>query len=209
MPDSNENQVPQASAEPQFTPVATPTPQFTSVPTPAQPLAAAPQKSGSNAVKIILIIVAVFVCLGIAAAGVFGYFVYRVAHAVHKAADGQISLGAPGGGFNADTKQAVSESDLGVPIYPGATQGKGALHMSIAGKTMVTANYLTSDSVEQVIAFYKDKIGSDAQTFTTDNGGSVSVTKGGDSTSVTVHQEAGQNDGKTQIVIVHTTGNSN
>lgn len=199
MPDSTENQAPQGGTEQPFTPV----------PAPAQPVAAVPQKSGSSAVKIILIVVAVFVGIGIIVAGVVGYGIYRVAHAVHKAADGQISFNTPGGSFSANTAQSVSESDLGIAIYPGATQGKGALHMAIAGKTMVTANYLTSDSKDQVLAFYKDKAGPDAQTMTTDDGGLITINKGAESITITVVQQPNQNNGKTQITIVHATGGSN
>ena len=52
---------------------------------PRQPVAA-PAKSGSSALKIVLIVLAVFIGLGILGAGAFGYFVWRVAHAVHVSA---------------------------------------------------------------------------------------------------------------------------
>jgi len=164
------------------------------------------QKSGSSALKIILIVVLVFVVLGVIAAGVVGYGIYKVAHAVHTAANGQISFGTPGGGFSANTTQAVTASDLGIPIYPGATQGRGALHMNIAGKSMVTANYLTADSKDQVMAFYKDKAGPNAQTTSNDTGGVFTINSGNDATTVTVVQSPNMNDGKTQITIVHTSG---
>ncbi len=195
MPDSTDNQAPlNVSSQPYTPPPAMP------------PVAAPPPKSSSSALKIILIIVGIFVGLGILAAGVVGYGIYRVAHAVHKAANGQIAMNLPGGTFSANTTQAVGESDLGIAIYPGATQGKGALHMSIAGKSMVTANYLTTDSKDQVIAFYKDKVGPNAQSETTDNGGVFTETNGPDSIMVTVMQSPNSNDGKTQITIVHTSG---
>jgi hypothetical protein len=175
--------------------------------TPYQPVAAAPPpKQGSSALKIILIVVGIFVCLGVLAAGVVGYGIYKVAHAVKTAANGQISISAPGGGFSATTTQSVSSSDLGIAVYPGATEGKGGLHMTIAGKSMVSANFLTSDSKDQVIAFYKDKAGPSAQVMTTDAGGMINVTNGNDTLSITVVQNANSNDGKTQITIIHTTG---
>ena len=174
---------------------------------PHQPVAAAPPpKQGSSALKIVLIIVGIFVGLGILAAGVVGYGIYKVAHAVKTAANGQISINSPGGGFTANTAQTFSASDLGIAVYPGATQAKGGLHMTIAGKSMVSANFLTSDSKDQVIAFYKDKAGPGAQVMTTDGGGVISVTNGNDALSITVAQNANSNDGKTQIIIIHTTG---
>ncbi|MGB7265766.1 MAG: hypothetical protein WBC92_09650 [Terracidiphilus sp.] len=196
MPDSINNQAPlEGSSQPPPPPAA-------------QPVAALPPKSGSSALKIILIIVGIFVGLGILAAGVVGYGIYRVAHAVHSAADGKIAMNLPGGTFSANTTQSVGESDLGIAIYPGATQGKGALHMTIAGKSMVTANYLTADSKDQVIAFYKDKVGPNAQSMMTDNGAEFNVTNGTDSIVLTVMQSPNMNDGKTQITIVHTSGGS-
>ncbi len=197
MPDSTDNQAPLNTSSQPYTP-----------PPAAQPVATPPPKSGSSALKIILIIVGIFVGLGILAAGVVGYGIYRVAHAVHSAADGKIAMNLPGGTFSANTTQAVGESDLGIAIYPGATQGKGALHMTIAGKSMVTANYLTADSKDQVIAFYKEKVGPNAQSMTTDNGGEFTETNGSDSIVVTVMQSPNSNDGKTQITIVHTSGGS-
>jgi len=173
MPDSPESQAPQVSPSQPYSPVAAP-----------------PPKSGSSALKIVLIIVGIFVGLGILAAGVVGYGIYKVAHAVH-------------------TTQSVSASDLGIAIYPGATQGKGSLHMTIAGKSMITANYLTSDSEDQVLAFYKNQAGPNAQVTTTAAGGVITVTNGSDSTSVSVMQNGNSNDGKTQITIIHTGSASN
>jgi hypothetical protein len=152
MPDAPDNQgfqpVPSQPVAPPPQPMAA---------APYQPVAVAPPpKQGSSALKIVLIVVGIFVCLGVLAAGVVGYGIYKVAHAVKTAANGQISINSPGGSFSASTTQSVSSSDLGIAVYPGATQGKGGLHMTIAGKSMVSQTYLTSDSKDQVIAFYKD-----------------------------------------------------
>lgn len=210
MPDLPENQAPQASPSQPYTPPPAPPfqPVVAAPPPPYQPVAAPPPKSGSSALKIILIIVGIFVGLGILAVGVVGYGIYKVAHAVRTAANGQISIGSPSSGFSANATQAVSASDLGIAIYPGATQGKGSLHMTIAGKSMVTANYLTTDSKDQVFAFYKAQAGSNAQTMMTDNGGEITVTNGGDSIVVTVTQNPNTNHGETQIAIVHTANAS-
>jgi hypothetical protein len=199
MPDMPDNQTPQAIPVQPYMPPAQPV---------AAPVVVPPPKQGSSALKIILIILGIFVGLGILAAGVVGYGIYKVAHAVKTASNGQISINAPGGGFSANTTEAVSASDLGIAIYPGAMQGKGGLHMTIAGKSMVSANFLTSDSPDQVIAFYKNQAGANAQVMSTGSGGVISVTNGNDSISITVSQNANSNDGKTQFVIIHTTGGS-
>ena len=74
MPDSTNSQVPQPGS---FQPVP-------------PPVGAPPPKSGSSALKIILIILAVFVGLGIIGASIVAYGIYRVAHSIHKDANGNI-----------------------------------------------------------------------------------------------------------------------
>ena len=185
-------------------------PTFTPVPQPTtQPAAAPPPKSGSSALKIILIIVGIFVGLGIIAAGIVGYGIYRVAHAIHKDANGEIVVNTPKGAITANPNESFSASDLGIAIYPGATQGKGGLRMTIAGKSMVTANFLTPDSADKVIAFYKAQAGPNAQVISTGNGGMVTVQNGSNSITVTVSQSTSENNGETQFTIVNTTGVSN
>lgn len=193
MPDSTDNQASFGGPSQPYTP---PPPAPQAVPPP-------PPKKGSSALKIVLIIVGIFVLIGVIGAGVIGYGIYRVAHAVHKAANGQISLNTPGGTFSANTSNTFTESDLGIAIYPGATQGKGGLRMNIAGKSMVSANFLTSDSKDQVIAFYKDKVGPNAESIMTDSGAQfVTTASNGDTVTVTVAQNASMNNGQTQITII-------
>jgi hypothetical protein len=176
---------------------------------PVPPPVGAPQpKSGSSALKIILIILAVFVGIGIIGAGIVGYGIYRVAHSIHKDADGNISVNTPKGTITANSSDTFTESDLGIAIYPGATQGKGGLRMTIAGKTMVSANFLTPDSPDKVIAFYKDKAGPNAQTMTTGAGGMITMQNGSNSVTVTVAQSASEHNGETQITIMNTSGTS-
>jgi hypothetical protein len=188
MPDSTENQAPLGSSPQPYTP---------------PPAAVPPPKSGSSALKIILIIVGIFVALCILVAGVIGYGVYRVAKSVHKDANGQVSVSTPGGTFSANTSDSFTESDLGIAIYPGATQGKGGMRMNIAGKQMITAIYLTSDSQDQVVAFYKDKVGPNAETVTTSNGAQlVTTASNGDAITVTITPASDSSEGKTQITII-------
>jgi hypothetical protein len=192
MPDSPNNQAPFAGAPQSYTPVPMP-----------QPAAPPPAKSGSSALKIVLIVVGIFVAIGVIGAGVVGYGIYRVAHSIHKAADGQFSINTSKGVMTANTSNSFTESDLGIAIYPGAEQGKGGLRMNIAGRSMVSANFLTSDPKDQVIAFYKGKVGPNAQSIMTDNGAQfVTAASNGDSVTVSIAQNAAMNDGKTQITII-------
>ena len=190
MADSTSSQVPQPGS---FQPVP-------------QPVGAPPPKSGSSAVKIILIILGIFVGLGIIVGGIVAYGVYRVAHSIHKDANGNITVTTPKGTFTANSSGTFTEADLGIAIYPGATQGKGGLRMNIAGKSMVSANFLTTDSPDKVFAFYKDKAGANAQIMGTGSGGIITMQSGSSSITVTVAQAASEHDGETQITIVNTSG---
>ncbi len=74
--------------------------------------------------------------------------------------------------------------------------------------SMVTGVFVTSDSKEQVLDYYKSKLGSGASTY--DSGDSALVTLGRgqqESIMVTISARASQDDGKTRIAIVHTTAN--
>ena len=172
------------------------------------PVGAPPPKSGSSAVKIILIVLAVFFGLGIIGAGIVGYGIYRVAKSVHKDANGEITINTPKGAITENPNQTMTASDLGIAIYPGATQGKGGLRMTIGSKSMVTANFLTPDSPDKVMTFYKGLAGPNAQTMSTGDGGIITIQNGSNSVTVTVNQSASENNGETQITIVNTTSTS-
>ncbi len=176
---------------------------------PAPPLVAAPASSGGNAVKIILIIVAVFVGLGIVGAGAFGFLVWRVAHAVHVSGSGKdVTINTSSGSIRANSSETFTAADLGTDLYPGATSGKGSMRMSLPTGTMVTAVYVTTDSKDQVVAFYKEKFGSDASVIESEDGAVISATKGEkESVVVTVTANSSEYGGKTQVAIVHTTSN--
>jgi hypothetical protein len=153
------------------------------------PVADPPKKKGSSTLKIVLIIVGVCVGLGIIGAGVVGYGVYKMAKSSN------ITTSA----------QPVTESDMGVALYPGA-ESKANVRMTIAGKDMHTASFSTSDPKDQAIAFYQSKLGPDAKSSTSSRGETLMLDKGaGESVLVTVSQSPNMAGGKTQIVVVHAT----
>lgn len=163
---------------------------------------------GSSALKIVLIIIAIFVGLGILGAGAVGFIAWRAAHAIRMAANGEkMSMNLPGGSFSAGSNENFSASDLGTDIYPGATEGKGGMRMSLPAGTMVTAVYVTSDSKDQVAAFYKNKFGSNNVTsMDSADGAVITYAKSQEeSVAVTITANSSEYNGKTQIVIVHTT----
>jgi hypothetical protein len=164
------------------------------------------QKGGGGALKIILIIVAVFVGLGILSAAGVSYFVYRASKMVHVSNNGNsVELTTPGGTFSAgDT--AVAASELGVDLYPGSNQQKGAVRISTPKGSTVTAVFETGDSLDQVLSYYKDKLGSGASVFQSDKSAVLTLADEAKKTSVMVTISNEDNDSKTKIAIMHTVG---
>ncbi|MFC5865549.1 zinc ribbon domain-containing protein [Acidicapsa dinghuensis] len=190
-------------------PIAATGPVYTSSMQPGTVMPApVPQSSGPSAVKIILIVVAVCVGLGIIGAGIFAFTVWRVAHTIHVSStgpDGKVTVDTGSGSITASDAQTFTASDLGVDIYPGAQNGHGSLKMDLPTGSMITGVFVTSDPKDKVVAFYKDKLGSQASTFDAGNSAVLSVNKGEhESVMVTVNANSGQDDGKTRISIVHT-----
>jgi len=171
----------------------------------AAPAAAAPPQ-GMSTLKIILIIVAIFVFLGVLALGVVGYGLWSVSHAIHRnLTDKGVTVNTPNGSISTTPGKTYSATELGVDPYPGALPGKGGMHMSMGNVSITAANYLSTDAKQQVVDFYKTRLGSQAVATETDDSAAFSVKKpGGDMVTVSITQRPGQYDGKTQIHIVHT-----
>lgn len=195
-----------------YQPVAYPPPPAATYPQPGAaypPPAAAPPNSGSSAVKIILIVVAVFVGLGILGASIFAFTVWRVAHAIRvEGTNGQVTVNTPGGSITANQTQTFTASELGTDIYPGAESGHGSMKMDLPTGSMVTGVYVTPDSKDQVVAFYKSKFGSGASVYDTANSALLTLNKDQqESIMVTISSNSSQDGGKTRISIVHTKSN--
>lgn len=163
---------------------------------------------GSTVVKVILAIVGVIFLIGVLIVAGVAYLGYRAVHAVHEAANGgKITIPGSTGSFSVHTAKSYSAAELGIDIYPGATPTQGGAKMEMPNGSWTTGAFLTSDSKDQVVAFYKDKLGSDSSLMDSDDGGILSLKKSDkDTVTVTVTSKANQNDGKTKIVILHIQG---
>jgi zinc-ribbon domain len=166
-------------------------------------------KGSGGVVKIVLIVVAVVVGLGVLAAGAFGFMAWRVAHSiVHTDSSGNTTISTPGGSVSAGKNVDISAADLGVPIYPGATRGEGGMHMSLPTGSVDSAIFVSDDPVSTVVAFYKGKLGANETDVNTDSGSMLSSGKEGadgkSGTMITVSPGSGDKSGKTQISITHT-----
>lgn len=177
---------------------------------PAAPAAAPAASSGSPVVKIVLIVLAVLILLGLLSAGACVYMVYRAKQKVNQLEKQvQTTFPTPAGTGEvhpqpvapaaAPTPPAGPVVDTGVPIYPGATPWGGGTLVAGPTTSMKSQQYTTSDSVDQVMAFYKDKLGSTAMV--TQSGGQVVVQTLGANGGITVGITSDAALGKTKIAI--------
>jgi len=170
----------------------------------APPPAPVSSGGGGSAVKIILIVLAIIIGLGVLGAGAVGFMVWRVAHSFHThARNGDFSIDTPVGPIGSSRVKNFTPEELGADIYPGAQATQGGMRMNLPNGSIVTGVYETSDSKDQVLAFYKGKFGSDASVFDGANSAMITLKKGErESVMVTI---ASEHDGKTKVSIVHTT----
>jgi len=158
---------------------------------PYAPPVAAPQGSGGSALKIILIIVAVFVGLGVLGVAIFAFSVWHIAHAVRVDSNGEsVTVNTPGGTISSSTSQSYSASEMGTDL---------------PGSSMVTAVYVTSDSKDKVLDFYKSRMGGGASVYDAEESAVLTAKKGDkESVMVTISSKPSEADGKTKIAIMHT-----
>jgi hypothetical protein len=124
----------------------------------AAPLATAPKNN--NALKIILIVVAVIVGLGILGVGAVSFIGYRIAsHTRVRNRDGNVRVETPFGSVQSTTDPDEAARDLGVDLYPGAEVVKGTTSkMNMGNMHTAAADFETSDSPSTVADFYKSKV---------------------------------------------------
>lgn len=170
---------------------------------PQPPMPAPPPSSGSSsALKIILIIVGVIILIGVLGIATIGFIGYRVAKSAKISQNGEnVKIDSPFGNISAnDPDQAIKE--LGVDVYPGAqVQKQGTASVTIFGIHSVTANFVSSDSVDKVCDFYKTKfpnasVQSSAST-------SCTIVAGAQENSTTINAQSSGDGCKFQIVTVN------
>lgn len=168
------------------------------------PPAGAPAKPGSGTLKIVLIIVAVAGGLGVLGLGAIGYLGHRVAKSSHVDSSGRMTMKTPAGSITATPDENLSASDLGVDIYPGAESTRGSMRMEMPNGSAVVGVFLTSDSPDQVVAFYKNQLGSDASVHSFLGNTILQLLVGQhEIVQVTVAAKSSVYKGKTRISIMH------
>jgi hypothetical protein len=173
------------------------------VPAGQAPAAAAPS---SGTLKIVLIIVGILVGLGLLSAVAVMFGIWRISKSVHVDQSGGVTISTPGGKFSAGGTSGahLTESEVGAPIYPGAIAEEGGFKLGAESGSMATYVFKTSDSVPQVLAFYRDKFGPKTSVIETPQGGIVTAAKN-DNEGIMVTIGHDESEDKTSIAITHTT----
>lgn len=179
MPDSSSDQPSQATVA-QVYPQPLP---------PSGSFGVATPDSNSRVVRAVLITVAIFVGLGIIGVGAISFATWYFAKSFHN---------VPSATF--------TESDLGIAIYPGAEPSLRGSRAEIGGTSILSAEYFTRSSVDQVISFYREKAGPNAHLTTTSHGSELRLsTASGDLTTVKIMRVPDASGGETYIAITRRT----
>jgi hypothetical protein len=170
--------------------------------------AAAPAaKAGSPIVKIILIVVGVLILLTAVGIGSCVYIAYRIKQRgsaiMHGVTSGRTSFGTPElqiekGGAGSEAEEVAT---MDVPPYPGSTATEGGGSLGAAGFGIAAQEYETSDSVDQVVAFYKEKLGNKLSIHES-GGNAVLQIKTGANAMTTITLSRGEGAGRTKINIM-------
>ena len=182
---------------------ATASPAASGAPTPLPP-ANPPQ--GGGALKVILIVVGVVVLLGILSVASIGIFAWRIARHAHVHQDGNnVKVETPFGSVETTKDPEAAARNLGVDIYPGAqTLKEGAASVDFGGVHTASLTSESTDSVDQVSAFYKSKFPN--AMVTTSDAGRCTIISNDHRTMITINIEA-QGD-RTKIQITKVSHNS-
>lgn len=148
-------------------------------PQPASAAAPQPPRSGSNVVAISLsILVLIVLASGIAIWTGLRFFAHtlRVQVEETQGRNKEVSINTPFG--SVEVHHEVDEDSLSLPLYPGAIRVKDKDSATVdfgfggeAGVRILAARFETSDSLEAVKSFYKERLGSSVTKFS--DGGSA------------------------------------
>ena len=113
----------------------------------------------SGAFKVVPLIVAVVVGVGILGMATLGIITWRIAKQSHVRQEGDhVKVETPFGTVESSQDPQAAVRNLGVELYPGAQVLKsGAAFATFGGMHTASANFETGDSVDKVAGFYKAK----------------------------------------------------
>ncbi len=167
------------------------------------PRAATPAPTGvSSALKIILIVVAIIVGIGILGMATVGIIGYHIAKSSHVSQQGDhVKVETPFGSVETSKDPEQAAKDLGIEIYPGAeVQKNGASSASFGNIRTVTAVFESSDAPDKICSFYKAKF--PGAMVTTSEPNHCTIVSNDHKNMVTINIEASGDTTKLQITNV-------
>lgn len=161
------------------------------------------KQEGTLMKKAIVAMLAVFLVLG--AAALVGCGSKSISVNTDK---GSLNINTDKGSVQLNTK-TPTEAQLGMPIYPGAkASANSSASYSQGGQATSVAQFVTTDSVEKVVAWYKEQLSGkpEYRDMTTVQGGIITFRSGNDIKMATIGPGVVENKGKTVIVLGTGTG---
>jgi hypothetical protein len=130
------------------------------VPTAAVASTAPATPAQSNALKVILIVVAIVVALCILGVGTATFIGWRIARHTRVEQDGgKVRVETPFGTVESTDNSDEAARNLGIDVYPGARPRKGsAASVTMGSMHTVAADFETDDPPERVADFYKKRL---------------------------------------------------
>jgi hypothetical protein len=171
------------------------------VPSTAPPIAPAPT-GGSSALKVILIVVAIIVGIGILGVATVGIIGYRIAKNSRVSQNGDhVKVETPFGSVETSKDPYQAAKDLGIDLYPGAeVRRNGASSASFGGIRTVTAMFETHDAPDKVCSFYKSRF--PGAMVTTSDQNHCTIVSDNQKNMVTINIQAGGDTTRLQITNV-------
>jgi zinc-ribbon domain len=170
--------------------------------TSASPIAPGPppSKGGSSALKVILVIVGIIVLIGVLGMVTCGIVIHRAIKSAHVSQKGDnVKVETPFGNMETSTDPDKTAGELGVEIYPGAqVQKTGTASVTFGSLHTVTANFESSDSVDKICDFYRQKFPS-AQVASSDQT-HCSIVSGDKGNSTTINVQSSGDGSRFTIV---------
>ena len=168
--------------------------------------AAAPSSASNNALKVVLMVIAGVILLGVVgsiATAVFIHKKIRDAKVTIMEKGDKATIVTPMGTIHTEKDPNMLARDLGVDVYPGAKSIEGGSEVQSMGMHMITARFETSDPPDKVAAFYRQLF---PKAIYSEANGEYNLVAGGQGSRqmTTIHIQQ-QND-RTELTIVNNSG---
>lgn len=169
----------------------------------AAPRTAAPSQGANTAAKIVLIIVAGIVVLGVVGTIASLLIVRKVVRDTKVAVSdkGEERVVTPFGTVETTKDPAKIAEKLDVEIYPGAKAVEGGSDVRAMGMHTVTGIFETSDPVDKVAAFYRERY---PKGIYTASGGEHNLAVPDKGSMISIHMQ--DEGGRTRITIANVAG---